>query len=216
VIAAVMATLLAISVALWLLVVGIVSISQPKYFTFTDGCGLGAGAYLVLALVGIYLAVDFLFICLLIRGVRDNYGIRYEVFIVSAAWVLFLIVFAIMYFVPAYAAVYEYHFAAGYILFFGFCFDSFVSCTLPCLLTFRKVNDYQQVSPSDEVSMVLMNEKYREAFKTYAISSFCPETICKSVNLKILTTLSMLGRRTSVLSTRKYTTKAEPDQKDLG
>jgi hypothetical protein len=39
---------------------------QAKYFTFTDGCKLGAGAYLVLALVGIYLTVDFLFICLLI------------------------------------------------------------------------------------------------------------------------------------------------------
>jgi hypothetical protein len=35
--------------------------------------------------------------------------------------------------------------------------------------------------------MVLMNEKYKKAFKTYAISSFCPETICKLVNPKVLT-----------------------------
>jgi hypothetical protein len=184
-ITAVIVTLLATTIALWLLVSGLVSISQPKYFSFTDGCGLGFGIYLVLPLICVYILVDIIFICLLIKGVRDNYGIRYEIFIVSAGWIIFIIVFIILYVVPQYANVYEYQFASGYILLFGFTYDSIVSCTIPCILSFRKRYNNQKDVAGDDLNQVLNNDKHREAFKQYAVASFCPESICKLILTKL-------------------------------
>jgi hypothetical protein len=176
--------LLAIHIALWLLTCGLVSIQDYHYFSF-EGCGvygLYYVFYLILVLGVIYTAVDIVFVCLLIRGVRDNYGIRYECFALTAMWIILLIVFTTLACIPIYSDIYEYQFSFGFILCIGLFIDSFVSCTLPCLLSFKKLNrNEKEIGDSDMLERILNNEEHRELLKTYAVQSFCPESIRKLI-----------------------------------
>jgi hypothetical protein len=171
-------TLFLIQVAIWLLVSGLLSISQPVYFSFSSGCGLGGTSYVVLAVSAIYCVVDLIFIALLIRGVRDTWFIRYEIFVVSSMWLVLMIGFGVMFFVPIYADVYDYQFPAGYVCYFGLFMESFLSSFVPSILTFRKKPNTAE-EPLEEAEKVLVNNNYRESLKEYAVMSFCTESICK-------------------------------------
>jgi hypothetical protein len=171
--------LIVFQVSLWLILSGISSISNPVYLSFSTGCFLGYFSYTILVTSGLYIFIDFILICLLIKGVRDTWGIRYEVFIISALWLLCLIVFGIEYFVPQYGNVYEYYVPSGTALFVGFVQDLFFSCTLPCLLSFMKIYNKNagMSEPSDNIQFILKNDEYRELLKKFAVESFCPESI---------------------------------------
>jgi hypothetical protein len=174
-------TLIMVQIALWLLIAGISSISDPLYLSVTTGCYLGNYSYAMLVTCGIYVVIVLILMCMLITGVRDAWGIRYEVFIVSAAWALALIIFAILYFVPQYGDVYEYYVPSGSVLFLGFVVDTFVSCTFPCLLSFMKINNKKAGvnEPSEDILFILNKSEYRELLKNFAVESFCPESIRK-------------------------------------
>ncbi len=169
--------MVAFQVAMWLFISGLQSITQPEFFSFNKGCGLGGLLYFILALGGIYAVVDFILICFLIRGVRDAYGIRYEVFIASAVYTLALIIFGVLYLIPYWQNVIEIQFAEGWFLITALMVDSILSCTLPWMLSFRRqvINE----TTHNDIEMTLANEKYRAILKKYAVESFCPESICK-------------------------------------
>jgi hypothetical protein len=186
-----------LQLALWLLFSGVYSITNYRYFTYTTGCGLDNLAYLVIVVVGIFLFTDFILILFLVRGVRDTWGIRYEVMFLSLLWLISVIAFAILFFIPVYANDYDYSvFASGFVLVFAAHIDCFVACTLPSILSFRKKSELTITDQSD-VERTLGNDKYRDLLKQYAVESFCPESICK-LRTKHTNVNSMLGRYTSI------------------
>ena len=118
--------------------------------------------------------MQFTLLLVLIRGVRDNYIIRYECFGLTVMWIVLLTVLTTLACIPIYLDIYEYQFSFGFVLTVGIFIDSLVSCTLPCLLSFRKLNrNENQIGESDVLERVLLNTAHRELLKTYAMQSFC-------------------------------------------
>ncbi len=174
----VLIVIMLIQTALWLLGSGLNSIKLPIYFTYTSGCGFDAISYIFLGLLAIYIAFDLLLMIFLIRGVRDTWGLRMETFTLTLIWTIFLVIFGVLFLVPAYADYYEYTaLASGFVLVIPSVTDCFVSCTLQCILSFKK--NVATANDQSELLLILSTASYREKFKQYAVESFCPESICK-------------------------------------
>ncbi len=161
---------------MWIGTAFLINYTENVNLFSTSGCGIGKFTYLPLAHVILYALILFVLLLLLIGGVRDTYGIRYETVVITTIWVLGAIGFAVF---PAsqYPEHMEKQFPAGYILFLVVLIDIIITSTIPVILSFQKKYRSNQQVNTDVIRMILEDDKYRAVFKDYAVRSICAESI---------------------------------------
>jgi hypothetical protein len=186
-------------VIFWLVGMGIVTAIDniPQYST--QGCRLGSNTYFVVAIIILYLIILLVMIFAILTQVKDTWGIRLEVVIMSTMWIIAVTLFCILNFLPQYISCCEFSwFPAGYVIYIASILDTAITCLLPVVLSFRNTkSNVKDVNEQEVLHIILNNEQYRAELKEFSIQSFCPENICKII-FSILTICSVLGRNTTV------------------
>jgi hypothetical protein len=177
--------LMFLQIPIWLFSIGIVS-SYSKLMFIAAACRLGDTIYFALANVGVNAMVLAIMLVMVLKGVKDTWGIRLEIVFTALTWVVAMIVFAVMNFTSSYDRCCEYTaFPAGYAVLICVVVDNIITCVIPCVLSFRHKNNYTLSSLGDnseileDLDQVLINDQYRAELKDFAVKSFCPESLSK-------------------------------------
>jgi hypothetical protein len=148
-----------------------------------SGCKVTKYTYLTLSFNLIYAVLLIFLLILLIKGVKDTYGIRYETFGTMILWVIVSIVFVVYAAVPPFSPQVESNFPAGTFMFVAYVIDVIITSVIPIALSYRKVYTQYYKVDMDEITQILHKDLDRAPFKEYAIRSVCAENICKLVKV---------------------------------
>ncbi len=199
----VIAFLVILHVALWLVTTGArTGIERFNWFS-TTGCGLDF-TMIVIAFIPIlcYVIIEVAFLIFFAFRVRDTWNIGRELIFVISLYFFASLLFAVLNIVPWYSNVGEYVVPTGWLVPLTCFVETLVSTVLPVIMSFRKGNNYnteEHVENNSELVSVLEKDDSRNLLKKFAVQSFCPESILAWEDIQKFKGLSTASARANAL-----------------